>query len=226
MKRFLNWLGSVLQKISNWRDEVLYLFIKPYWPRKITPNHLSYLRIVIGLVLFVLLFVFGLTNKTLIISLFCIGIATDLLDGSIARGLNKVSELGATLDPIADRFLILPIAIYSLYKIHWILLIVWFLTEIVNALTSTFYKKKKAYTESNIFGKTKMVLWCVVFLAILIIWPRALPVLFVDIIWISLIISFLSIFTKFLELKKEGHIVSKFINKEFSIKIKNDNKDL
>lgn len=218
MNEKLNSFGGYLQKISDWRDEVLYLFIKPYWPRKITPNHISYSRVAIGILLFILLFFFGVENKLLIISLFCIGILTDLFDGSVARGLDKVTEFGAMLDPIADRFLILPIAIYSLYKSYWVILIVWLLTEIVNASVSMFYKRKKPYTESNIFGKTKMVLWCIIFAAILIVWPKPLPVFFIDIIWISLIFSFLSIFTKAIDLKDSGHIKNKLVNKEIKIR--------
>ena len=220
MNKLLNKLGGFLKKISDWRDEALFLFIKPFWPRKITPNKISFVRVAIGLLLFVLLFFFHIENKPLIITLFCIGILTDLLDGSVARGLDKVTEFGAMLDPTADRILILPIAIYSLYTTNFGLLIVWFFTEIVNASTSIFYKSKKPYTESNIFGKTKMVLWCIIFLAILIVWPSPLPVFFIDIIWISLIISFLSIFAKFLDLKDEGHIKNKFINKELNKKWK------
>jgi len=217
MNEKLNSFGGYLQKISDWRDEILYLFIKPYWPRKITPNHISYSRIAIGIILFILLFFFGIEDKFLIILLFCIGILTDLFDGSVARGLDKVTEFGAMLDPVADRFLILPIAVYSLYKSYWIILIVWLFTEIVNASVSMFYKKKKPYIESNIFGKTKMVLWCFIFAAILIVWPKPLSMFFIDIIWISLIFSFLSIFTKAVELKDGGHIKNKLVNKEIKI---------
>jgi CDP-diacylglycerol--glycerol-3-phosphate 3-phosphatidyltransferase len=160
------------------------------------------------------LFIFAVDDKVLIISLFIFGIITDLLDGSVARGLNKVTEFGAMLDPLADRILIFPIAVYSLYKLHWGLLIVWLLTEIVNASFSTFYKSKEAYIESNIYGKTKMALWCVVFLAILIVWPKTPSIIFIDIVWISIIISFLSIFTKFLEMNNKGHIKNKIITKK------------
>jgi len=207
----LNDFKNLLEKINHYRDELLFLFIKPYWPRKISPNQITYVRIVIGLLLFVSLFFFGIKDKFLIIFLFCIGVLTDLLDGSVARGLNKVTEFGAMLDPIADRVLILPIAVYSLYKSHWWLLLILLLAEIINAATSIFYKTKKPYIESNIFGKTKMVLLCIVFIAILIVWPNPLPIFLIYIIWVSLIISFLSIFSKLLELKNEKYVKFKNI---------------
>ena len=112
MRNFLNDLQFFLEKIDHYRDEFLFLFIKPYWPRKITPNKITYVRVFVGVLLFVLLFFFHLENKPLIISLFCLGVITDLFDGSVARGLNKVTEFGAMLDSTADRILILPIASY------------------------------------------------------------------------------------------------------------------
>lgn len=214
-KKSLDFLQNTLEGISDWRDRVLWKFIKPYWPRRITPNHLSYSRVVIGIALFILLFFFGVEDKGLIITLFCIGILTDLFDGSVARGLNKVTEFGAMLDPMADRAIILPIAIYALYKAHWVLVLIWLATEAINAIASSFYKKRKPYIESNIFGKTKMVLYCIFLLGVLIIWPKPVPLFMIDIIWLAIIVSFLSIFTKTIELAEEGHIKHKIFTKKF-----------
>jgi CDP-diacylglycerol--glycerol-3-phosphate 3-phosphatidyltransferase len=216
-KNLLYRLQSSLEKISDWRDRVLWVFIKPHWPRKITPNHLTWARIVIGIIIFILLFFFGMEDKNLLIFLVIIGILTDLFDGSVARGLNKVTEFGAMLDPLADRVLLLPVIIYSLYKTHWVLILIWILTEIINASTSIIYKKKRPYTESNIFGKTKVVILCVVIVAILIVWPNPLPLFFVNLIWLAIIFCFLSIFTKMMELKDEGHINHKIFTKKYRV---------
>jgi len=186
-------LKYFLEKIDHYRDKLLFVFIKPFWPRIITPNHLTYLRITVSLVLFVLLFFFGIENKLLIISLFCLGAATDLFDGSVARGLNKATKFGAMLDPIADRILILPIAIYSLYGSHKWLLLLLLLTELIGAVVAIFNKTKKSDVKANIFGKTKMVLWAFVFAVILMAWPNEPSIFFVGLLWISLIFSILSI---------------------------------
>ncbi len=214
----LDYIGSFLKKIDHYRDELLFLFIKPYWPRKITPNHLTYTRIFIGVLLFILLFFFSIENKLLIISLFCFGVLTDLFDGSVARGLDKVTEFGATLDATADRVIILPIAVYSLYPTQKWLLLALLLTEGINALTALFYKSKEIYLESNIFGKTKMVMLSVVFAVILIVWPNQPAEFFIDVLWFSLIFSFLSIFSRVLELRTKGHITNKIINKQLNKK--------
>ncbi|MCX6720009.1 MAG: CDP-alcohol phosphatidyltransferase family protein, partial [Candidatus Staskawiczbacteria bacterium] len=114
MKETLNKLQKFLEKIDSYRDKLLFLFIKPYWPRRITPNAVTWTRVFISILLFVLLFWFKVENKGLILSLFCIGVLTDLIDGPIARGLDKVTEFGAMLDSTSDRLLLIPIAFYSL----------------------------------------------------------------------------------------------------------------
>ena len=118
------------------------------------------------------------------------------------------------LDPVADRILILPIAIYSLYADHKWLLLIMLLAELAGAWISMFEKSKESNVKPNIFGKTKMVLWSLVFVAVLIAWPNVPDIFFIDIIWISLIFSFLSILVKFMELNKKRLITNKFITKE------------
>jgi len=211
---FINDLKYFLEKIDHYRDELLFVFIKPCWPRKISPNQLTYIRIAIGTVLIVLLFFFKIENKPLIISLFCVGAITDIFDGSVARGLSEVSELGTMLDPIADRILILPIAIYSLYGPHKWLLLFFLLAEALGAIISIFHKSKDKDIKPNIFGKTKMVLLSIVFAGILIFWPEPPSIFFIDIIWISLFFLCLSILARVLEMNKKGFIKNKIINKQ------------
>ncbi|OGZ70002.1 MAG: hypothetical protein A2904_02425 [Candidatus Staskawiczbacteria bacterium RIFCSPLOWO2_01_FULL_33_9] len=202
MNKFIEELKLFLEKLDHYRDEVLFVFIKPYWPSKITPNAITTLRIVIGVLLFSLLFFFKIEDKVLIISLFFFGVLTDLFDGSVARGKNMVTELGAMLDPVADRIIIMTIAVYSLFEPHRWLLLVLLLTEIVNTFVSIYYKTKKVYLESNIFGKTKMVLQSLVFVAILIVWPNPPHQFFIDILWISVAFMLLSILSKVLEINQ------------------------
>ena len=153
--------------------------------------------------------------------IFCIGALTDLIDGPIARGTNRVTEFGAMLDSTADRILIIPIAVYSLFGDHKWLLLALLLAEILNAIASIFYKSKEIYLESNIFGKTKMVLLSLVFVVILVVWPNSPPIFFIDCLWISLIFSILSILARILELRDKGHITHKLVTKEYETKFKN-----
>lgn len=63
------------------------------------------------------------------LALFVIGILTDALDGFIARSKHQQSQLGAVLDPVADKFLILS-TLVSLSMIHglpdWMRVPAWF----------------------------------------------------------------------------------------------------
>ena len=201
MNKFVEDIKSFLEKIDYCRDEVLFIFIKPYWPRKITPNIITTVRIIIGVLLFVLLFFFKIENKILIISLFSFGVLTDLLDGSVARGKNMITELGAMLDPVADRIIIITIAVYSLFNSHKWLLLVLLLIETVNLFVSIYYKTKKIYLESNIFGKTKMVMQSLVFVIILFAWPNPPHQFFINILWLSIVFYILSIALKILEIR-------------------------
>ena len=216
MKSIINIFKTFLEKLDSLRDKLLFLFIKPYWPRKITPNHLTWFRVFISVLLFVLLFWFEIENKALIVTLFALGAISDLLDGSVSRGLNRVTDFGAMLDPLADRLLLLPIAFYSLYHFQKWLLLALILAEIINATTSIFYRSREKYYGSNIFGKTKMVLMCVVFIAILFMWPAPPSQFFIDILWVTLLFSLLSIFTRILELNNKGHIKNKVIAEQLT----------
>ena len=200
MKNYLAKTESFLENLDSYRDKFLFLFIKPYWPKAITPNHITYVRVAVGIILFVLLFFFDIENKALILSLFCFGAITDFIDGPVARGTDRVTEFGAMLDPTADRILIIPIAFFSLiHSNKWLLLAI-ILIEVLNGLFSLYYRSKEMYMESNIFGKIKMVILAVVFVVILIIFPSSPPAFFIYMLWLTIPLSFLNIFSKVLEL--------------------------
>ena len=131
--------------------------------------------------------------------------------------IEMMTEFGAILDPIADRILILPIAVYSLYYSEKWLLLVLLLTEIISGGISLFYREKTKDAKSNIFGKTRMVMLSFVFVAILVFWPTPPSLFFIDVIWVSLIFSYLSIFVRVIDLVKKGYIKNKIINKKFKI---------
>lgn len=203
MKNLLYDLKSFFEKIDGLRDRVLFAFIKPYWPRQVSPNQLTIFRIVIGIFLFIVLFFYKESNALLVIPLFFIGTLTDLLDGSVARALNKETRVGAMLDPAADRILIIPIAVYSLFTDHRWLLLWLLLLEIVNALISIYAYSKNIFLQPNIFGKIKMVLQSIVFAAILIFWPKTPHIFFIYILWFSIIFMIISIYFKTLETQKK-----------------------
>jgi CDP-diacylglycerol--glycerol-3-phosphate 3-phosphatidyltransferase len=205
MEKILKKIASFFEEIDEYRDKLLFIFIKPHWPKKITPNHITYVRVVIGILLCIFLFFFNIENKLLILVLFFAGVITDFIDGPVARGTNRVTEFGAMLDSTADRILIVPIAFYSLFQSEKWLLLALILMEVVNAISSLFYKSKEIYLESNIFGKIKMTIQAVVFIAILFFWPAVPSGFFLNMLWLSIIFGILSIFSRILDLKNKRY---------------------
>jgi len=153
-------LKSFLENIDYHRDQFLFPFIKKYWPRWILPNHLTVLRIVLAVFL-IILFALGYKNQAFLICVFVFASLLDLFDGSVARGLNEVTVLGAYMDGIADKILILPIVIFILYESYFWLLLLLFIAEGLAALGYLYHRTKDKLVKANIFGKTKMVLECV-----------------------------------------------------------------
>ena len=71
------------------------------------PTKLTCLRLVLTFIVMALLFVAGAAAKALALGLFLLAAATDWLDGLLARRWGQISPLGALLDPIADKVLVL-----------------------------------------------------------------------------------------------------------------------
>jgi cardiolipin synthase (CMP-forming) len=68
------------------------------------PNYITLIRIVL-IPFFINLMIYGYYRSAL--AVFVAACVTDALDGLIARVTNSMTELGAVLDPIADKLLIL-----------------------------------------------------------------------------------------------------------------------
>lgn len=76
------------------------------------PNSLTCLRIlIIPVLVFVYYFPLGHWGMPLAAVLFGLASLTDWLDGYLARRLNQVSKLGAFLDPIADKLIVITVLV-------------------------------------------------------------------------------------------------------------------
>jgi CDP-diacylglycerol--glycerol-3-phosphate 3-phosphatidyltransferase len=80
------------------------------------PNLLTLARIAITPVIAWLAFVHGFWPKLACFVIFIAAAVTDIIDGRIARRRNLISDLGKTLDPLADKLLLLA----TLGPIWWI----------------------------------------------------------------------------------------------------------
>lgn len=217
LRKSLNWLKLFLERLDKRRDQLLFYFIQKFWPRWLVPNYLTYIRLIIGILLFVLLFYYGITDKFLIIILFTIGILTDLFDGSVARCLKMESKFGAFIDPPVDRLLIIPIAVYSLVGNHNWLLLILIILEVISGLISAFAISRDVNSLPNIFGKTKMVLQSIAFGLVLIMWPKTSGFVIINILWVSVLLMIFSIFMKVLEIYSKLNIKN-LANKQIKLK--------
>lgn len=76
------------------------------------PNLLTFLRIlIIPLLVFVYYYPPNLVGMRLAALLFAIAALTDWLDGYLARKLKQTSKLGAFLDPIADKLIVVTVLV-------------------------------------------------------------------------------------------------------------------
>ena len=73
------------------------------------PTKLTLIRIGLTFLIMAILFVPGWMAKLVALTLFLLAGATDWLDGHLARRWKQTSPVGALLDPIADKILVLGI---------------------------------------------------------------------------------------------------------------------
>ncbi len=71
------------------------------------PNVLTILRILVTPIVLILLYGNALPGLAVALALFLLAAASDWLDGKIARKFEARSRLGQTLDPLADKVLVL-----------------------------------------------------------------------------------------------------------------------
>lgn len=104
------------------------------------------------------LFVFDV-SVYIIALLFVVGAITDMIDGSLARNTNQITDLGKMIDPLADKFLIFSLFLISFDTIpHWVIYSIIGM-ELVNILSSfTYCFLLKKVTQANFPGKVKMFL--------------------------------------------------------------------
>lgn len=80
-------------------------------------------------------------------------VASDYLDGRLARGTRKVSEMGKYLDPLADKAAAAVLFLYSGFSgsIPWWFIIFTLIRDMLIALGGALVKKKR--------GKSMMAVW-------------------------------------------------------------------
>ena len=135
------------------------------WPRII--NGITIFRLLLGLPV-----VFSLTsgNNPIFIILILIGGLTDFFDGYFARKFNHKSVLGAKLDPLADKILLLGPMIWL---VHENLVPLWAIWLIISRelLITSWRSNKTSGGPASVQGKYKTTLQFISI--ILLLWPES-----------------------------------------------------
>jgi len=153
------------QKIDAFWQTTLINFL-PLW---LTPNILSWLRL-LSMPIILILFFYDQPFKGLL--LFIFSILLDSLDGAIARTRKQFTPTGLWLDPLADKLLIIGIIIFliNISYISPILLIAIIILELFLIISSIIGKifLKTNLRPSLLYGKLKMLLQSIAIILALI----------------------------------------------------------
>ena len=163
------------------------------WPSII--NGLTISRILLGLPI-----ILALNNGSndIFILLILIGGLTDFLDGYFARKYNHKSVLGAKLDPLADKILLIAPMIWL---VHENLLPLWSIWLIISRelIITSWRSDKSSGGPASVQGKCKTTLQFISI--ILLLWPKSWGSIYTIFIinkigytlfWICLIIAYTS----------------------------------
>ena len=134
------------------------------WPRII--NGLTVIRILLGLPI---IFALKSGKNDIFIFLIIIGGLTDFFDGYFARKYNHQSVLGAKLDPLADKILLLGPMIWLVHQNLVPLWAIWLLISRELLITS-WRSDKISGAPASIQGKYKTALQFIS--VILLLWPE------------------------------------------------------
>jgi CDP-diacylglycerol---glycerol-3-phosphate 3-phosphatidyltransferase len=151
-----------LQRFS---DNLIATTILPIIPSGVTPNQVTWVRIISLPFIFYLLktesYLWGLI-------IFSLSALTDAIDGAMARKRGQITETGKVLDAVADRGLITLVALVFIPKYFgWRLFLMLMALEALNAAMAYRWKRKMGRNfGANWAGKVKMILQSAAFIII------------------------------------------------------------
>jgi CDP-diacylglycerol--glycerol-3-phosphate 3-phosphatidyltransferase len=140
------------------QDYVTKMFILPFIPEFVRPNHITVMRMLLTPVVLWLLW-----NQwyAWAVPLFIGTALTDVIDGGLARIRNQITPWGILFDPLADKLLVGSVTlIVALTHYHpWLVFFAIFL-DILPSMRWASQKYTGGVMMANMWGKTKMVLQC------------------------------------------------------------------
>jgi cardiolipin synthase len=126
------------------------------------PNLLGFFRILLFPVIFFFLAQDTFSAMAWALALIALAVATDVLDGYLARRLNQITDLGRLLDPVADQ---LGLAVFVIFIIIHRGFPIWaaallFLKDFLTLIAAVVMTKRKGFVlMSNNWGKLNSWIW-------------------------------------------------------------------
>ncbi len=158
-------------------DKILDHLILRFFPKRITPNHITVFRF-LGTPAVLILMLYERYYIGLLAFLFLA--FTDALDGSMARIRNQITAWGKVYDPLADKILIggMVFVIVLRYIDFWTAMIIIGLEFII--ITAAWIRKREGrVVQANRWGKIKMILQVlgvsILLISVIFNWASLLP---------------------------------------------------
>lgn len=168
------------------------------------PTILTIFRIVLVAPLMICIFIDNLPAQIAAIAIFTIASLTDFIDGRLARKNKQVTDLGAFLDPLADKMLInltfLALVALNLMPL-WMFAVVLIRDFAVDGMRMMI-AKKGTVVSASIFGKLKTAVQMITVISILLNRILNLEPLTVTNIILLYIVVFLTVLSGMIYLAK------------------------
>lgn len=137
-------------------DRLIKVLILWCIPHTITPNHITLARMLLTPFVIALLIV---GNYAWGVPLFLVVACTDAVDGALARTRDQITQWGMMFDPVADKFLILPVVLVLVFSnLHWVLAAALVAMEVFIMIMALLWRKQGGIISANVWGKIKMFL--------------------------------------------------------------------
>lgn len=195
------------------------LFVKMIWT---IPNVLTIFRIVL-IPFFVVFFYLPFTHHYGVsVGIFVLAAFTDLLDGWIARYFEQSSQLGAFLDPVADKLMISTalVLIVSIYPYWWVAMpaAAIIMREIVVSALREWMAElgKRSIVQVSFLGKVKTSCQ-MISMVVLLIKPTYITNFWVVISFILLYISVILTIHSMCLYLKAAYISMKYVEEDTSV---------
>lgn len=158
---------SMHMRIQAFFDALLARTVLPFIPHRVTPNMVSWSRIVSLPFIFWLLYTERYYPGSV---LFTLAALTDALDGAMARTRDQVTETGKILDAVADRGLIAVAVLLLIPPLFgWTIVFVLAALELLNGIAAYRARRLLGYNPgANWAGKAKMATQSVAIIALIV----------------------------------------------------------